>query len=152
MANFTFMNLVRITKEFSFEMAHSLFEYDGKCSNIHGHSYLLKVTLKGRPSSHKENSTLGMVMDFSDLKTIVKKEIIEHFDHALVLKKSDNRFSSLSDNLKIIRVVYQPTCENLIIDFASRLKKHFDGDIKLFSLQLRETATSYAEWYADDNK
>ncbi|MGK7389059.1 MAG: 6-pyruvoyl trahydropterin synthase family protein [Candidatus Cyclobacteriaceae bacterium M2_1C_046] len=146
------MNLVRITKEFNFEMAHSLFEYDGKCSNIHGHSYELKVTLKGRPSTQKDNSPLGMVMDFKDLKEIVKREIIEPFDHMLVLKKNDTRFPELPESTRVIRVAYQPTCENLLIDFATRLKKHFDGNPQLYSMQLRETATCYAEWYADENE
>lgn len=145
------MAFVRITKEFTFEMAHALGGYDGKCNNIHGHSYALSVTVKGRPSTRKNDPKLGMLIDFSDLKDIVNHEIIKPFDHALVIQKNDKRFESISAVTKVLTVPYQPTCENMIIDFVSRLQKYFSEGIKLHSLRLRETATSYAEWYAEDN-
>ena len=78
--------VIRITKEFKFEMAHALKDYDGPCRNIHGHSYEMKVTVSGTPVDDKNNPKLGMVMDFGDLKKIVRETIIEVFDHALVLQ------------------------------------------------------------------
>ena len=145
------MNTVRITKEFTFEMAHALSEYKGKCYNIHGHSYGLSVTIKGKPLDREGNSSTGMVMDFSILKRIVKEEIIEPFDHAFVVNHHYSRFTYLPKATKMLIVKYQPTCECMVIDFAERLQKALPGGITLQRLLLRETATSYAEWYAEDN-
>ena len=76
---------IRVTKEFRFEMAHALAGHDGPCRNIHGHSYLLSVTLTGTPVNDPASPKNGMVMDFSDLKKIVDSAIVRPFDHALVL-------------------------------------------------------------------
>jgi 6-pyruvoyltetrahydropterin/6-carboxytetrahydropterin synthase len=146
--------VIRVTKEFTFEMAHALWNYDGPCRNVHGHSYHLFVTLCGVPVSDPENPRNGMVIDFSDLKNIVKKEIVKVFDHALVIsrqfdKEKTEMFSKMFGNT--VLVDYQPTCENLISDFAERITPHLPSGVKLHSLKLYETATSYAEWYASDN-
>jgi 6-pyruvoyltetrahydropterin/6-carboxytetrahydropterin synthase len=146
---------IRVTKEFSFEMAHALWNYDGPCRNVHGHSYRLFVTLFGKPLDEQDNPKNGMVIDFSDLKKIVKQEIVDVFDHSVVVSRQFDKgkkdmFSALFGNT--VLVDYQPTCENLIADFAERLIAHFPAGMKLHSLKLYETATSYAEWFASDNK
>ena len=146
------MSLLRISKEFEFEMAHALYHHDEKCKFIHGHSYKLVITVSGTPVNDIDSSQNGMVMDFKILKKIVQEEIIEHFDHALLInanapyKNLEN--IELFDN--IVKVPYQPTCENLIIDFAQRIQKKLPGHVALFSLKLNETSTSYVEWVADD--
>jgi 6-pyruvoyltetrahydropterin/6-carboxytetrahydropterin synthase len=147
--------VIRITKEFSFEMAHALWNYDGPCRNVHGHSYKLFVTLAGVPVNDPQNPKNGMVIDFTDLKNIVKGEIINVFDHAVTVsgnydKKRLDAFNTILGN--VIIVDYQPTCENLVADFASRITKHLPGNVVLHSLKLYETATSYAEWHASDNE
>ena len=78
------MSFIRITKQFSFETGHALYGYDGKCKNVHGHSYKLSVTVIGKPIADKNNVKYGMVIDFSDLKQIVKEDIVNVFDHATV--------------------------------------------------------------------
>jgi len=146
---------IRITREFSFEMAHVLQDYDGPCRNIHGHSYRLFVTLSGYPSQKLGDPKTGMVMDFSDLKRVVEKEIIDVFDHAVALSSSFRKESaSFPKGIfgNIVFLTYQPTCENLVSDFAHRIAGNLPGDIRLHSLRLYETATSYAEWYASDNQ
>ncbi|MDD2413239.1 MAG: 6-carboxytetrahydropterin synthase [Bacteroidales bacterium] len=148
------MNKIRITKQFTFEMAHALKDYDGPCKNIHGHSYEFLVTLVGKPLNDEKSPKNGMLMDFGDLKKMVKKEIIDIFDHALVLSKESDAelIKTMKKHFANIQLVnYQPTSENMLIDFAQRLQKILPHKIKLHSLLLRETATSYAEWYADDN-
>ena len=147
-------SIIRVTKEFPFEMAHALWNYDGPCRNVHGHSYRLFVTLYGTPLEETNNPKNGMVIDFSDLKKIVKKEIVDVFDHAVVVsrqfdKEKTEMFSTLFGNT--VLVDYQPTCENLVSDFACRISRFLPEGIKLHSLRLFETATSYAEWYAADN-
>ena len=69
------MNHIRVTKEFRFEAAHALKGYDGPCKNVHGHSYELSVTVIGIPIADRQSTKLGMVMDFGDLKKIIKKQI-----------------------------------------------------------------------------
>ncbi len=148
------MTKIRITKEFRFEMAHALLGYDGLCSNIHGHSYRLSVTLKGEVINDAANPKNGMVLDFGDLKDIVKKEIIDCFDHSLVLNEATPGKDEIIKHplfAKVIFLHYQPTCENMLSDFAQRISIHLPSNIKLHSLILRETENSFAEWFAEDN-
>ncbi len=146
---------IRITKEFKFEMAHALKGYDGLCRNIHGHSYELLVTILGKPISDSNSPKLGMVMDFGDLKKIVRSTIVDVYDHALVLNNTYPK--ELIDNLgknfeKVIIVDYQPTSELMIADFANKIKVNLPSNVSLKYLLLRETVTSYAEWFAEDNQ
>ena len=148
------MNKIRITKHFDFESAHALYGYDGKCKNIHGHSYHLYVTVIGQPITDAENAKNGMVMDFGDLKVIVKKEIVTKFDHAVVLNENSPH-KELADTIndhshKVVLVPYQPTSENMLLDFSKRIQRQLPQNVLLHSLKLYETANSYAEWFADD--
>jgi 6-pyruvoyltetrahydropterin/6-carboxytetrahydropterin synthase len=135
-------------------MAHALKGYDGLCRNIHGHSYELLVTISGIPVSDTDSTKLGMVMDFGDLKKIVRMSIIDEFDHALVLnRESADDFNVDAEMFgRTILVDYQPTSENMIIDFVERIKPLLPENIKLHHMLLRETVTSYAEWFASDNE
>jgi len=145
---------IRITKEFKFEMAHALPGYDGLCKNIHGHSYELLVTVAGIPVNEKNHPKLGMVMDFGDLKKIIRNLIVDVFDHSLVLRSDapESLVAQLKKNYeRIILLDYQPTSEMMIADFADRIKAELPSNIDLKYLLLRETVTSYAEWFAEDN-
>jgi 6-pyruvoyltetrahydropterin/6-carboxytetrahydropterin synthase len=148
------MKNVRITKEFTFETGHALYGYDGKCRNVHGHSYKLAVTVIGTPIDELGHVKHGMVIDFGDLKKIIKEEIVEPFDHATVFNKNTPHVElakELSDRgHEVILVDYQPTSEMMIIDFADKIKKRLPDNIQLHHLRLRETETSYAEWHATD--
>ena len=149
------MSKVRITKKFRFEAAHALYGYDGKCKNIHGHNYKLFVTVVGSPTSDSSNVKFGMVMDFDDLKKIVKAEIIKEFDHSVIFNKNSPH-KKLADDLiknghKVVLADYQPTIEEMIIDFANKISSKLPSEIKLHSLKLEETETSYSEWFAADN-
>ena len=135
-------------------MAHALPGYDGLCKNIHGHSYELLVTVAGRPISDINHPKLGMVMDFGDLKKIIRGIIVDIFDHSLVLRSDVP--NSLIEQLKqsydrVILLDYQPTSELMVADFAERIKAELPENIDLKYLLLRETVTSYAEWFAEEN-
>ena len=149
------MSSIRITKQFSFETGHALYGYDGKCRNVHGHSYKLSVTVIGEPIADSSHVKFGMVIDFSDLKKIVKEEIVDVFDHATVFNKNTPHVElakELSDRgHSVLLVDYQPTSEMMVIDFAEKIKQRLPKQTQLFSLKLQETATSYAEWYAGDH-
>lgn len=149
------MALIRITKQFSFETGHALYGYDGKCKNVHGHSYKLSVTVIGSPINDVANVKYGMVIDFGDLKKIVKEDIVDVFDHATVFNKNTPHIE-LANELKnrghhVILVDYQPTSENMVIDFANKIKGRLPQGVTLHSLKLQETETSFAEWFASDN-
>ena len=147
-------NTIRISKEFRFETGHALFGYDGLCKNVHGHSYKLTVTLIGKPIIESNNVKFGMIMDFSDLKKIIKRCVVDPFDHATVLnvnsphKELANAMES--GGHKIVRVLYTPTSEMMIIDFANKIKNELPQHLSLHHLILRETETSFAEWYSSD--
>lgn len=123
--------------------------------NVHGHSYKLSVTVIGQPIADNTNVKFGMVIDFSDLKKIVKEEIVDVFDHATVFNKNTPHVE-LAKELEdrghnVLLVNYQPTSEMMVIDFAEKIKTRLPKNIKLHSLKLQETETSFAEWYASDN-
>lgn len=120
---------VAITKVFTFDSAHHLVDYNGKCRNIHGHTYKLEVTVKGVPDQN------GLVMDFHDLKDIIEAEVLEKIDHKYLNDVFD----------------FNPTCEMtglwIWAEIAKRLK---DTQCGLEKLVLWETPTSYITIDRDD--
>ena len=148
------MAIIRLTKEFDFEMAHALWNYDGPCKNIHGHSYKLFVTVIGKPKDDDKDVKNGMLIDFSELKKLVNEVIIKRFDHSVVVnsKAPYHILENVEQMFEKYEVVdYQPTCENLVTDFAERLKNKLPKNSQLYSLKLAETSTSFAEWFQSDN-
>ena len=148
------MAKIRLTKEFRFESAHVLLGYDGPCRNIHGHSYKMAVTVIGEPIADDSSPKNGMVLDFGLLKKIVNEAIVDPFDHALIINDkspgiADGDWSKVSQ--KLIIVPYQPSCENMLIDFADKIMNKLPATAKLHHICLHETPNSYAEWYAEDN-
>ena len=148
------MAVIRLTKEFSFEMSHALEGYDGLCSQIHGHSYRMFVTVVGEPSDNPDDPKYGMVMDFGELKKIVNRLIVDKYDHSLVMRRTPSN-AMVVDMLagRFPRVVvsdYQPTCENMIAHFAAMIAAELPSRVRLYSMRLHETATSFAEWFAAD--
>jgi 6-pyruvoyltetrahydropterin/6-carboxytetrahydropterin synthase len=149
------MAKIRITKQFTFETAHALYGYDGKCKNVHGHSYNLDVTVIGEPITDTNDVKCGMVIDFGDLKKIVKSEVVDRMDHAILLNKNTPHLE-LAEYLtasghNVVLVEYQPTSENMVTDFAQRISSKLAPQLQLHSLKLRETGTAFAEWFASDN-
>jgi len=133
-------------------MAHALYGYDGLCKNIHGHSYRLWVTVIGNILEDESSVKNGMVLDFSILKKIVKPEIVDRYDHSLVLNgNSPHANIDLTAFEKVFHLPYQPTSENLVLDFVKTIKKKLPENVKLHKVILSETANSFAEWCADDN-
>ena len=149
------MSTIRITKRFHFEMAHALLGYDGHCKNIHGHSYNLQITVMGEVVQKKESPKDGMVIDFKILKQIVYENIINKFDHSLMVNEN-----TPSDQIELLRkstdrlilVDFQPTSENIVTYLAEILQQRLPSDVKLYSIRLYETVTSFAEWFATDNQ
>jgi len=119
-------NIVSITKVFTFDSAHSLPNYPGHCKNIHGHTYKLEVTVRG-----EINPVTGMVIDFYDLKSIVREYAVSKLDHCYI-----------NDILPCI-----PTAENIAIWICRSIQTKVP---MLYKVKLWETPTSAVEVYAAD--
>ncbi len=130
-------------------MAHALENYPGKCRHIHGHTYILHVSVSGKILDQRGAPLDGMIADFTDIKQWVKSEVIETFDHALVLRQNSEHANMNWSELNWTRILltsYQPTCENIMLDIRDRLIKRIPTGLELVQLRLYETPTSYAEW------
>ena len=141
--------MMLLTKIFHFDMAHVLKGYDGPCRNIHGHSYELRVTVKGEPVNDPQSPKNGMVMDLHDLKCLVNEQIVDRLDHAFVVSSAmPTEFLDIVQREfeKVVVVDYQPTSENLILDMVNRLQKVMPQQVTLHKIMLQETPGSYVEW------
>lgn len=148
------MNKIRVSKIFYFEAAHALYGHNGACKNIHGHSYSLTVTIIGTANKKPNCPDDGMVIDYAELKNIINATVIKKFDHSLILNgESPHIGIKAVDTIfnNILLVNYQPTCENLLLDFVKKIKPVLPKNVSIHHLRLKETDTSYAEWYAEDN-
>ncbi len=142
--------IVQVTKRFTLEMAHALRGHDGACQHIHGHSYVLDVTVRGVPLAHPGHPKNGMVIDFTALKTIVQRCVLNDYDHALVLHESEREHLPLQHPLfaRTRFTPWQPTCEHLLLDMVARISKELPSTARLHHARLQETASSWAEWDA----
>lgn len=140
------MPMMNITKIFTFDSSHMLDGHDGKCQNLHGHTYSLEITVHGKLI--ESGAKAGMVMDFADLKTIVKREIIEPFDHAFIYHGGNERESQIAAllagwNMKTLRLECRTTAENMAVQMFGRLKA---AGLPVSRVKLWETPTSCAEY------
>ncbi|MFA9499277.1 6-carboxytetrahydropterin synthase QueD [Mannheimia sp. E30BD] len=124
--------MFKIAKEFSFDMAHMLDGHDGKCQNLHGHTYKLQVEVAGE--LFQEGAKRGMLMDYSDLKAIVKTHILDSMDHAFIYDLHNERESQVAQFIsplalsEYIRININAVALNLQMRFVLLLMvkyKHF---------------------------
>ena len=120
--------MITVTKQFMFEACHRLPHYDGACHNLHGHSYKLEVTVGG-DITDSNSPKCGMIIDFKDLKKIVKDVAVDKYDH-----------SYLNDFFP------NPTAEIMVEQIAHDISNSLPVGVYLVSCKLWETATSYAEY------
>lgn len=128
-------------------MAHAIYGYNGACKNIHGHSYELHVTVSSVIDTSDYIAAPGFAIDFKDIKILVMNNIIDYFDHKMILSRdflSENPSISLQENLLIWEV--EPTAENMLIYIMQVLQKKLPCELRLDQLKLYETKESYAEW------
>lgn len=111
--------MIEITKKFTFEAAHQLKWHKGKCINLHGHTYKLRVSVNGEVNEN------GIIVDFTDLKEVVNSAVINKLDHTFLNDIIDN-----------------PTAENLVVWIWKQLKPK----IHISEIRLYETPTSYATY------
>ena len=137
-----------LKSETSFDSAHFLYGYDGKCSNIHGHRWKIEVTVKDL-SLQKDGQTKVMIIDFGDLKKALKS-MADNFDHALIYEtgtlKKDTLECLLRDGFRLVELPYRPTAENLARHFYQLLKK---SGFNLHNVKVYETPNNCAMFEED---
>jgi 6-pyruvoyltetrahydropterin/6-carboxytetrahydropterin synthase len=139
--------MLKLTKIFHFETAHAIHGYEGACKNIHGHSYELHVTVTAAANTDDYIPAPGFVIDFKEIKKVVKEQVIVNLDHKLLLSKqfiSENKYTSQQENIKVWDI--EPTAENLLLYIKKVLTASLPATVKLSHLKLYETKDSYAEW------
>ncbi|HJF74283.1 6-carboxytetrahydropterin synthase QueD [Gallibacterium anatis] len=139
--------MLKVAKEFSFDMAHLLDGHDGKCQNLHGHTYKLQVIVSGETEDN--GAKKGMVIDFADLKRAVNELIISPMDHAFIYDQSSERETKIAQllqqlNSKTFALPVRSTAENLAQFIFQRLQENVG--FHLHSIRLWETPTSFAEY------
>lgn len=139
--------MLKLTKIFHFEMAHAIHGYAGPCNNIHGHSYELHITVSSGLFEPGFIPSPGLMIDFKEIKNLVKSAVIEIFDHSLLLSKDFIRENpSLSSLKNLVIFDAEPTAENLLLYIKQILQQTLPDKIKLVHMKLFETKDSYAEW------
>jgi 6-pyruvoyltetrahydropterin/6-carboxytetrahydropterin synthase len=139
--------MLKVTKIFRFELAHAIHGYEGLCKNIHGHSYILHVTVGTKNNSDQYLPNTGFIIDFKDLKRIIREAVVSPFDHGLILSEDylaqhpDMRNMS---NLHVWKM--EPSVENILLYIKREIENKFPNQIELVKLKLYETSDSYAEF------
>lgn len=138
--------MLKVTKIFRFETAHAIHGYEGLCKNIHGHSYILHVTVGISKQNKEYLPGTGFIIDFKDLKKIINEAVVKPFDHALILSEeflSHHPNMRNMDNLHIWEM--EPSVENMLIYIKNKIVDKFPENVVLCNLKLYETNDSYAE-------
>ena len=145
---------MEITTKLEFDAGHRIPHHKSSCKNLHGHRYAIEVTIKGEVVSDKSNSDFGMVMDFKDAKELVKKTIVEEWDHSFIVYKDDTvvlKFLESLDDHKTVVFPLVPTAENMALVAIEKLKISFENEfgslIKPFKVRLYETPNNWADAY-----
>lgn len=144
--------MLSLTRIFTFDMAHALLYHQGKCRHIHGHTYRLEVSVAGEVVQERHNPLDGMIMDFAEMKTWIQSQVLDHYDHALVLDQEHPvAQSGLPGNEyeKIVLMPCSPTCENILLDIYRRLSSSLVPGVRISRIRLSETPGSFAEWSED---
>ena len=139
---------MKITKEITFDCAHMLSNYDGKCNNLHGHTYKLQVVVEG-----VVNQETCMLIDFNKLKSIIQNAVMENFDHAVIFSEPiyrDEAEEALYEWAKKYHKKYfviqngKTTCECLAPSIQNSLQIIISPRFRV-GIKLWETPTSFAE-------
>ena len=141
--------MIRISKEFNWEMGHRLMHHNGLCINPHGHSYRMRVIIDG------EKDENGILLDYYELEQIVN-DVIKDFDHCFVVNEKDKVMREFleKNDFRVIVLPFDATAENLCDVFSDLLQQKFSyqNNIKMFTIRIYETQFVYAEKSFINNK
>ena len=143
---------MQITTRLEFDAGHRIPNHKSQCRNLHGHRYVLEITLSGDIITQKETSEDGMVMDFSDVKRIARESVVDVWDHAFLVFKGDSMvldFLNTLPNHKTVVFPTVPTAENMAAEAFRILKNQYQdtysNHLKLERVRLYETPNSWAD-------
>ncbi|ADU91809.1 6-carboxytetrahydropterin synthase QueD [Taylorella equigenitalis] len=141
---------MKVVKTFNFDIAHLLDGHDGKCKNLHGHTYRLEVEVAGPVI--EDGPKKGMVIDFADLKSVVDDLIIARMDHAFLYDSTNERETAIAQllegwNMKTYPFKHRTTAENISRHIFDLLRERLEG---VNRVRLWETPSSYSECTFDD--
>ncbi|WBF65782.1 MAG: 6-carboxytetrahydropterin synthase QueD [Candidatus Kinetoplastibacterium crithidii] len=146
--------MISITRKLEFDAGHRIPNHKGQCKNIHGHRYVLEITLEGFLSKVDSECDYGMVMDFADVKSIAMEYIVSNWDHAFLVYDQDLlvlNFLSTLPNHKTVVLDRVPTVENLSLIAYNILfpiyKKVYDKSLILKKIRIYETPNCWAEYH-----
>jgi 6-pyruvoyltetrahydropterin/6-carboxytetrahydropterin synthase len=145
---------MEITTRMEFDSGHRIPNHKSSCKNLHGHRYAIEVTLKGDIIDKENESDYGMVMDFKDAKELIRKTIVEPWDHAFIVFEQDLEvinFLNTLDNHKTVILKKVPTAENMALIAMQLLKdsfqKKYGEKISPIKVRLYETPNNWADTY-----
>lgn len=149
--------MLTITRKLEFDAGHRIPDHKSQCRNLHGHRYTLEITLTGAVIEQEGSSDNGMIMDFSDVKALAKKYLVDIWDHAFLVYEKDVVVREFLDSIqghKTVIINRIPTVENLAqtafdILKAAYLDRYGTG-LRLHKLVLHETPNCWAEITAND--
>ena len=143
---------MQITTRLEFDAGHRIPHHKSQCKNLHGHRYAIEITLSGNIISNEAASENGMVMDFSDVKTIAKTALVNVWDHAFLVYKDDTEvlnFLKSLENHKTVIFPTVPTAENMAQEAFKILKEKYQdtygNHLKLEKVRLYETPNNWAD-------
>jgi 6-pyruvoyltetrahydropterin/6-carboxytetrahydropterin synthase len=144
--------MITVTRKLEFDAGHRIPDHRSQCRNLHGHRYVIEITLEGEVIDSPGESDNGMVMDFSDIKSIAKKYVVDPWDHAFLVYEHDTpvvNFLSEIDGHKTVIVDKVPTAENLA-QLAFNLMDpqfidHYGTSLKLTRVRLYETPNCWVD-------
>ena len=149
--------MLTITRKLEFDAGHRIPDHNSQCRNLHGHRYTVEITLTGQVIDVEGSSDNGMIMDFSDVKTIAKEHLIDVWDHAFLVYAKDTAVRSFLDSLpghKTVIIDRIPTVENLAQTafdiLKAAYKDRYGTGLHLQKLVLHETPNCWAEITADE--
>lgn len=140
-----------ITRRLEFDAGHRIPHHASQCRHVHGHRYAIEITLSGEIIG-SEGAAQGMVMDFSEVKSIAKAALVSRWDHAFLVHERDEAvvafLSTLPDHKTVVLPVV-PTAENLaaeafrILDAA--YLDTYGNQLRLERVRLYETPNNWAD-------
>lgn len=144
--------MLTITRKLEFDAGHRIPDHRSQCRNLHGHRYLLEITLQGELVDTQGAPDRGMVMDFADVKRLAIEHLVNVWDHAFIVYEHDGAVRSFLETLpghKTVVLDRIPTVENLVAKafeiLANVYDAHYGVNLRLAKVRLYETPNCWAD-------
>lgn len=144
--------MLKIIRKLEFDTGHRIPDHRSQCRNLHGHRYVLEITLRGDIIETKGSPDCGMVMDFTYVKALANEHLVDHWDHAFLVYEHDTQVRGFLETLpdhKTVVLDRIPTVENLATIAFEVLAKvydaHYGVNLQLVQIRLYETPNCWVD-------